>query len=129
MFLKVDQCGWPNEETLGGRSSAAAWLIAQHADHDDQLQMRALAIIESRVRNGQADPKQFAYLTDRINLRRTGKQVYGTQLLVNKEDVILPLTEIDDIRSVNQRRTAIGMEPVEVYILHAKESQFGKSSH
>lgn len=122
----LDRCGWPSEETLDGRSSVAARLIAQHSDHDDQLQMRALAVIEGRVKSGQVDPKQFAHLMDRIQLRRTGKQIYGTQLLVSNEDITLPSTEIDDIDSVNKRRKALGMESVEAYIAQAKESQFGK---
>lgn len=72
--------GWPRRSEIGESGMNAAWLVVQHADYDPLFQYKALQLIKARAQEGEGDPKNVAYLYDRIMLKVTGKQRYGTQL-------------------------------------------------
>ncbi|HVS09798.1 MAG TPA: hypothetical protein VMS76_07975, partial [Planctomycetota bacterium] len=41
----VDEVGWPGAEPAGREAARDAWLLAQHADSDPELQARVLELI------------------------------------------------------------------------------------
>jgi hypothetical protein len=55
-------CGWP----AGKKGSHSAWLLAQHADSDIPFQRRAMSLLEEAVKRRAAEPRDLAYLADRI---------------------------------------------------------------
>jgi len=71
--------GWPSRAAVGADASESAWLLVQHADADPAFQLTALRLMTPLVAKGQVDPRDFAMLTDRVQLRLSGKQRYGTQ--------------------------------------------------
>lgn len=71
--------GWPSRATVGADAAGAAWLLAQHADGDPAFQLTALRLMAPLAAKGDVDPVNYAMLTDRVQLRLSGKQRYGTQ--------------------------------------------------
>lgn len=71
--------GWPKRSRVGQNAANAAWLLAQHADNDPAFQLKALRLMTPLVAQNEVDPQQFAMLTDRVELKLSGRQRYGTQ--------------------------------------------------
>ncbi len=97
----VEDHGWPGRSLVGRRGSHAAWLIAQHADHDPDFQRRALRLMRSS--GGDVDPEDIAFLTDRSLARDDKKQVHGTQFTCRggRRELVTPLAapdRVDDLR-------------------------------
>jgi hypothetical protein len=58
------------------------WLLAQHCDFNRSFQKSALNRIEKHLGK---NTEQYKYLSDRISCGETGRQVFGTQDLCNKD--------------------------------------------
>lgn len=71
--------GWFLISTAGQAASSAAWLMAQHADHDRDFQRHVLAILEPLVATGETSHANYAYLWDRVAVGEGRPQRYGTQ--------------------------------------------------
>ena len=80
----VVQQGWPRISEFGAGGASAAWLLAQHADADPIFQLEALKKMEPLVPTGEVSKQDYAYLYDRIFLKLTGRQRYGTQASCTK---------------------------------------------
>jgi hypothetical protein len=117
----LDECGWPIENKYGKAANTAAWLVAQHADEEPEFQSKVLNILLPLVKKEEFSAIRFAYLQDRYELKRSGKQIYGTQLMVTSEGISLPENEVDSLDEVNRRRAQLGMETIQEYLLRARE--------
>ena len=60
--------GWPGRNMAGEDGAAAAWLLAQHADQDLDLQRAFLEALRGAVAEGEASPASLAYLEDRVRV-------------------------------------------------------------
>ncbi|GAA1433271.1 hypothetical protein GCM10009601_55530 [Streptomyces thermospinosisporus] len=76
----TDVYGWPTAELVGEEAARAAWLIAQHADRQLDVQRRALRLLEQAVAEGSARPREPAFLRDRTLVNEGREQIYGTQI-------------------------------------------------
>lgn len=103
--------GWPTISLVGKEASRAAWLLAQHADHDPKFQEFCLGRLQSALSD--VDPANTAMLTDRVLVMSGCPQVYGTQF--HKPDSNGPWVPrpIEDVRGVNERRAAVGLPSLE----------------
>jgi hypothetical protein len=106
--------GWPHEGRVGPAGAEAAFLIAQHADHDPAFQKTALEHVRTAHRNGQASGEQVALLTDRVRVAEGTPQLYGTQAQIR--DGTLQMPPIQDSSAVDQRRARMGLPPLSDYI-------------
>lgn len=127
----VDEVGWPTFAMVGKEGSTAAWLIAQHADHDGELQARWLGLVDTAARTGQADPTEAAYLADRVAVNQNEPQLYGTQIRCRGGQPT-PATPIEDDATVDERRRNVGLEPLtdyydELSMMCAQEDAQGQS--
>lgn len=77
----MDEYGWPTAELVGEDAARGAWLIAQHADRQLDVQRRALRLMEQAVAAGSAAPRELAFLRDRTLVNEGRKQIYGTQIM------------------------------------------------
>jgi hypothetical protein len=75
----VDDRGWPTVTMVGPDGEGAAWLLAQHADHDPGFQQRCLELMTTAP-VGDVDVRHVAYLTDGVRLANGESQIYGTQV-------------------------------------------------
>jgi hypothetical protein len=71
--------GWFLISVHGEAASGAAWLMAQHADHDRPFQRHVLTLLEPLAAAGEASASNFAYLYDRVAVGENRPQRYGTQ--------------------------------------------------
>lgn len=109
-FMKnvIDEHGFPGISMVGEDGAHAAWMLIQHADGDPDFQQRALELMEPLVRSGQADPSDFAHLTDRVLLARGEKQRFGTQLAKDGNGVLRP-RPTESPETLDQRRAEFGL--------------------
>ena len=63
----VQKCGWPTISEFGVEGAQAAWLIAQHADHDVDFQSECLELMK-KENPDELNPTQLAYLEDRVRV-------------------------------------------------------------
>ncbi len=112
----IRESGWPTIRQAGRESALAAWLIAQHADHDLKFQKRCLVLIRVAAAKKQAEPKNLAYLTDRVLVNSGQPQIFGTQYRFNRKKGNLEPKPIRNLRQVDKRRAEHGLEPLEDYL-------------
>ncbi len=110
----VRKHGWPGKTLVGVVGSQNAWLLVQHADKDREFQQDCLTKMEAMPK-GEVTAVNIAYLTDRILIGTGRKQKYGTQARLTDGKVVP--SPIDDPEHVDERRLAIGLEPLADYLI------------
>ncbi len=98
--------GWPSKKQVGAEASHAAWILVQHADLEFQDYCLKLLDNLSAEEN---DPRQRAYLIDKIRLRRDQPQLYGTQYVKQDDDLVL--YDVEDPEELDERRRQVGLPP------------------
>ena len=116
----INQVGWPTKSLVGEEGAQAAFLIVQHSPAL-QFQKKCLQLLEEAVRQNEADGINLAYLTDRIRISEGKPQIYGTQGQTSATGSITPFP-IEDEEHVDERRGAIGLEPIAEYFKNMNES-------
>jgi hypothetical protein len=118
----IDRQGWPARSAVGDQAALAAWLLAQHADHDVDFQRRCLVLLAEAVRHGEADPAHLAYLTDRVLCAESRPQRYGTQFWRDPDGTgRLEPRPIEDPDRLDERRRSVGLEPFAEYDRRMRE--------
>ena len=107
----ISEYGWLDESLVSEDGSQAAWLIAQHADHDVKFQEHALSSLKA---SKNPSKRNIAFLTDRILVNKNQSQVFGTQFYKNDKGQMIPqpIKEPEDLAS---RRKEYELEPFEEY--------------
>ncbi|MFE3501157.1 DUF6624 domain-containing protein [Kitasatospora sp. NPDC059160] len=111
----MDAHGWPTAELVGEDAARAAWLIAQHADRQLDVQRRALRLMEQTVADGTASPRDLAFLRDRTLVNEGRKQIYGTQIAGVKDGSPTPWP-CEEPERMDERRAEVGIPPFAEYI-------------
>lgn len=109
----IDEVGWPGRRLVGEDGAHAAWLLAQHSDHDPEFQRRCLGLLEDAVARKDAAGDCYAYLLDRVRVNDGRPQLYGTQF--RRTDVGVEALPIEDPEHVDERRAALGMMSLAEY--------------
>jgi hypothetical protein len=115
----MTQVGWPTERLVGKRAAEAAWLIAQHAIAHPQFQRSCLKVLAVAAREHLVPAWQPAMLEDRIRVFEGRPQLYGTQLEPDEHGNMRPHT-IENPERVDERRRAVGLEPLAERLARAK---------
>ncbi|MFE9661340.1 DUF6624 domain-containing protein [Streptomyces sp. NPDC005955] len=111
----MDEYGWPTSELVGEEAARAAWLIAQHADRQLDVQRRALALMRQAVSAGAAGPRELAFLLDRTLVNEGREQVYGTQIAGVRGGAPVPWPCVEPER-MDVLRAEVGIPPFEAYV-------------
>ncbi|MGW1410889.1 DUF6624 domain-containing protein [Streptomyces sp. NPDC002403] len=111
----LDEYGWPTADLVGEEAARAAWLIAQHADRQLDIQRRALRLMEQAVSAGAARPRELAFLRDRTLVNEGRKQLYGTQIAGVKDGAPLPWP-CEEPDRMDALRAEVGIEPFDEYV-------------
>lgn len=64
----VTEQGWPQLSEIGEEAATNAWLLAQHADRQPEQQRLFHQLMAAAVQAGEAEPRLFAYLEDRVRI-------------------------------------------------------------
>ena len=119
----IDRQGWPGRSLVGEDGADAAWVIAQHADRHHEWRRAWLPLLEEAANKGEADPRHFARLADRVALVDEGTQLYGTWAQVGPAgDVLFNPPAQGSVEDVNVRRLAVGMPPLAVDLAGALDA-------
>ena len=103
--------GWPGTGLVGADGAEAAWLVVQHAVGSPAVMRRGLALLTVAAERGEAAWRQVAHLDDRIRVLEGRPQRYGTQHDWDEHGELNP-QPIDEAASVDERRAAVGLEPL-----------------
>ncbi len=108
----VEISGYPTVDTVGKVASEAAWLVIQHSIAQPNFMRNCAKMLEVAVRENKANPRDLAYLKDRIAVLEGKPQLYGTQFDWDENGELSP-NSYDDVIEVNQRRKSIGLNTME----------------
>lgn len=108
----IEQYGWPNRSMIGKDGTWMAWSIAQHS-HDLNFQKKCLKLLENTLNADEPEPVLYAELYDRICRNTHQKQKFGQAII--EENGIKKFYPIEKEDEVDERRKAIGLEPLKVY--------------
>ncbi|MEE1787326.1 hypothetical protein PUR71_31150 [Streptomyces sp. SP17BM10] len=106
--------GWPTEALVGADAAKAAWLIAQHADRQLDVQRRAAELMAAAVADGAASGRDLAFLQDRLAVNEGREQRYGTQIGAVSDGHPVPWP-CEDPERLDERRAEVGIEPFAEY--------------
>ncbi len=121
IFKKI---GYPTNEKVGKQSSGNFFILVQHSDSDVNFQEQMLKEITKELNKNNVSKRNYAYLTDRVQLAQGKSQVYGTQVDYNTNIAqAFPKNLMDSI-NVNKRRKEVGLEPIEEYLNKVSETHF-----
>ncbi len=107
--------GFPAFELVGEEAARNFFTMVQHSDSDLEFQKSYLKKAKKFVRKKQFDARNFAFLTDRVNLNSGKPQIYGTQVTYDQAGKAIP-KNLKDAENVNKNRAAVGLEPIEEYL-------------
>jgi hypothetical protein len=116
----VEYMGWPTRSKVGSQASEMAWLLVQHADHDRAFQKMCLELMKAQSA-GELSPANIAYLEDRVRVGKGGPQLYGTQFYADEAGHFGP-RPIEDPDHVDERRQAVGLQPLSDYARDVEQS-------
>lgn len=119
LLRAFDAIGWPCRRDYGDDGAGAAFLILQHAIGHPQLQRRGLALILDAIPEGQANPLDAAYLSDRIAIMEGSAQTFGTQFDWDSNGQLSP-APVRDPETLDERRASIGLPPMAETIAHMR---------
>ena len=112
LLMRVfDAVGWPGRRDYGDDGAGAAFLILQHAIGHPELQRRGLALILDAIPEGQANPLDAAYLSDRIAIFEGALQTFGTQFDWDANGQLSPAPTRDP-ETLDDRRASVGLPPM-----------------
>lgn len=113
----VARYGFPGFQQVGKEGAFEFWFLVQHADAYPSFQRAVLRLMRAEVTRHNASAQDYAFLTDRVALNAGQLQEYGTQVTYTGPGIgrAAPRS-LRDPQRVNQRRAAMGMEPLEAYL-------------
>lgn len=110
----VAASGFPSPRQVDLDGFKAAWLLAQHADHDLAFQQRSLGMVLRLARRHREVRPYAAMLDDRISVAKGRPQRYGTQFMRTEAGALSPMP-VEDPRRVDALRKAMGLMPLSDY--------------
>lgn len=108
----IDTIGYPTTDKLGEEASEATWLIIQHSIGQPDFMKKCVKLLEVAVNENKANPKNLAYLIDRVAVFEGKPQLYGTQFDWDENGKLSP-HYFDDLTKVNEMRKSIGLNSLE----------------
>lgn len=112
----IAQYGWPTRELVGNGPSSSAWILVQHADRDPLFQMKCLPLLKEAIDQKQTNPRNYAYLYDRVQVAKGSRQLYATQSTTNNGLKQGFFQTIEDEANVQKRREEMNIDQhIEAY--------------
>ena len=104
----IEKCGIPTLNEINDTEMSAIWLTLQHAS--PRYQKLYIPELEEAAKRGDIEWAVISLMKDRSLMHEGKPQIYGSQIRNGL------LYELFEPKYVNQRRTEIGMEPIEEYL-------------
>ena len=120
---QVEKSGWLGKSLVGQDGAHSAWLLLQHADQDPAFQKKCLKLMQAAPA-GEVAAADIAYLTDRVMLKESNQQLYGTQV-ESKNGKWIP-RKLKDPEHVDMLRKEMGLPPMAEYLKLVEQMYSGK---
>jgi hypothetical protein len=104
----IEKCGMPTLKNVSKEQMTAIWLVFQHSP--SSIRLKYFPILEKSSINGDLDSKMVAMMKDRTLMDEEKQQLYGTQVIKNKNTGKMELYNLSDPQSVDKRRKNKGFE-------------------
>ncbi|WP_420384774.1 DUF6624 domain-containing protein [Roseivirga sp.] len=114
MKTLIQQYGWPTYSMVGDLAADAPLLVINHHP-DDQVRKDYLPMIKKACEDGEGSCLEYAKIQDRVLVNDGLPQIYGMQFRYNDKRELEPFP-IESPEYVDQRRKAIGLEPLKDYL-------------
>ncbi|MEG0927313.1 DUF6624 domain-containing protein [Chryseobacterium sp.] len=101
----MNEIGFPTISKVGEVASDAAWLIIQHSIGEPEFMKQCYTMMEENIDD--INPKNKAYLYDRIQVSQSKPQKYGTQYI--EPEIPYP---VEDKENLNKKRLEVGLQPL-----------------
>jgi len=109
----IEEHGWPGRGLVGESASKGAFLVLQHAG--SAMRRKYVPLVREATRLGDLAPTLLPLLEDRLLMEADRPQLYGTQIIRGASGDA-ELRPVDDPARVDQRRAAVGLEPLDEYL-------------
>ncbi|WP_367915399.1 DUF6624 domain-containing protein [Leadbetterella sp. DM7] len=110
--------GFMGFDKVGEEGSNHFWLMVQHADKYPDFQKKILRAMDKEVKKGNANPRNYAYLYDRVRINAGQKQRFGTQVDYDVDGTgrARPKSGLSDSTHVDEIRKQYQLEPLKEYL-------------
>ena len=108
--------GYPGFDIAGEKGSHDFWLLVQHQDYFPEFQDSVLLAMKVQVDKGNAPKDNYAYLVDRVMLKKENMQLYGTQMQLNADSSSYEPRTLKYPDRVDVLRKTMGLPPMSAYI-------------
>lgn len=102
------KCEFPDTTKIGQENMDVFLRIVRNADYN--IMAYYYDKIEKAAKSGKLDKKNFAVIQDRLLMYNGFSQIYGSQVSRGE------LYDLEKPRTVNKRRAAVGLKPIEEYL-------------
>lgn len=110
----LEKCSVPTKREVGEEGMEGLFYTIQHGA--SFMRVQYYPIIKQCVEKGDLKKHHQAILEDGM-MRDFGKeQLYGSQLFQDRETKVWRLYKVRDRKNLDQRRKAVGLEPIEDYL-------------
>lgn len=119
LLHRLDEGSLPPPCSLGKKGVTAVWLIAQHSQ-DDTIRSRLKSFLENSAQEGFLDKRNYYTFVDRVELRNTGTQIYGTQYQCDHatgERFRRPVRDEENLAS-RRKKVGLGLASRELFLLN-----------
>lgn len=115
MFSRYGFLGF---DKVGKDGSHHFWLLVQHCDKYPAFQKRVLKSMDKEIKKKNADPRDYAYLYDRVKVLAGEKQLFGTQVTYETKTTgrAIPKIGLMDSANVDKLRKKYTLEPLKEYL-------------
>ena len=112
----LDKNGWLGPDVVGQQGNNTVFLVIQHAGL--KVQQKYLPVMRDAVKKGNAFPDQLALLEDRVAIGEGRKQLYGSQIGMDKGSKTYYIEPIEDPDNLDKRRKNVGLQTMQQYVDH-----------
>ena len=118
--------GFLGFDKVGKDGSKDFWLLVQHLDKYPEFQKKILKAMDKEVVKRNANPSDFAYLSDRVHVNAGEKQLFGTQVTYETQTTgrAIPRIGLADSVNVERLRKEYNLEPLKDYLNLLTASHF-----
>jgi hypothetical protein len=118
----VDRFGYPGYKKLGENYSASFNEMIFNCNNDIGLQEKVFTLfknesnLDTSLRSEKNYLRSLGFFSDKLQIAKGKKQIYGTQLQVNEKTGLFEAQPLEDPAGLNARRAAMKLEPMEEYL-------------
>lgn len=109
----LDTHGWPTKAEVGATGTQTVFLVIQHSNPTTLAAYLPMA--RQATERGDLAKSAYALMQDRLLMWQGKPQIYGSQLTGDPKTGKMVFHPIEDEAHVDERRAAIGMEPLASY--------------